>query len=167
MTAWFARVGLPLADGERAVIGELLRGVVPHASVAITALSSWQEAAVFVRAAAHDSAWWDDEEEERELLWARAAEERTEAGLLELVTGMTRGLDTELRAAALAAMAAAGVADTSIAGEAVAMALLAAHHHALAEIAGAGTGHRFIRKYALYLEGRWPVGYHSARFVIF
>jgi hypothetical protein len=47
------------------------------------------------------------------------------------------------------------------------MALLAAHQRALAEIAGAGTGHRFIRKHALFSEGRWPVGYHSARFVIF
>jgi len=157
VTAWFARVGLPLAEEERAAIGEMLHVVLPDAPIAITALASWQEAAVFVRAAAHDSAWWDDEEEERELLWARAAEERTEAALLEL----------ELRDAAHAAMAAAGVADTSIAGEAVAMALLAAHQHALAEIAGAGTGHRFVRKYALYKGGRWPVGYHSARFVIF
>jgi hypothetical protein len=167
VTAWFARVGLPLAEEERAAIGGLLQVAVPHAPVAITALASWQEAAVFVRAAAHDSAWWDDEEEERELLWARAAEERTEAGLFELVTAATRGLDVELRDAAHAAMAAAGVADTSIAGEAAAMALLAAHQHALAQIAGAGTEHRFLRKYALFREGRWPVGYHSARFVIF
>jgi len=167
VTAWFARVGLPLAEEERAAIGEMLHVVLPDAPIAITALASWQEAAVFVRAAAHDSAWWDDEEEERELLWARAAEERTEAALLELVTSATCGLDVELRDAAHAAMAAAGVADTSIAGEAVAMALLAAHQHALAEIAGAGTGHRFVRKYALYKGGRWPVGYHSARFVIF
>ena len=167
MTAWFARVGLPLADGERAAIDELLLGVAPHAPVAITALASWQEAAVFVRAAAHDIAWWDDEEEERELLWARAAEDRTEAGLFELVTAATHGLDVELREAALAATAGAGVGDISIAGEAAAMALLAAHQNALAEIAGAGAGHRFIRKHALFKEGRWPIGYHSARFVIF
>ena len=167
MTAWFARVGLPLADGERAAIGELLRDVAPDAPVAVTALASWQEAAVFVRAAAHDTAWWDDEEEERELLWARAADARTEAGLFELVTAATRGLDVELRAAALAAMTAASVVDASIASEAAAMALLAAHQHALAEIAGAGSGHRFHRKYALFEGGRWPVGYHSARFVIF
>jgi hypothetical protein len=167
VSAWFARVGLPLSDGERAAIGELLRGVVPDAPVVVTALASWQEAAVFVRAAAHDSAWWDDEEEERERLWARAAEDRSETGLFELVTAATRGLDVELRDAALAAMAVAGTADRDIADEAVAMGLLTAHQRALAEIAGAGTGHRFSRKYALFEEGRWPVGYHSARFVIF
>lgn len=167
MTAWFARVGLPLAEEELAAIADLLRVVAPRAPVAITALASWQEAAVFVRAAAHDSAWWDDEEEERELLWARAADVRTEAALLDLVTAMTQGLDTELRDAARAAVKAAGVADTALAGEATAMALLAAHQNALADIAGAGSGHRFVRKYALWKGGRWPVGYHSARFVIF
>jgi len=164
---WFSRVGLPLADGELAAIGELLRDVAPDAPVAVSALASWQEAAIFVRAAALDSAWWDDEEEERERLWARATEDRTEAGLFELVAAATRGLDVELRDAARDAMKAAGVGDASIAGEAVAMALLAAHQHTLAEIAGAGPGHRFVRKHALFEGGRWPVGYHSARFVIF
>jgi hypothetical protein len=167
VSAWFARVGLPLAEDERAAVGELLRVALPDPPPAVTALASWQDAAIFVRAAALETAWWDDEEEERELLWARAADARTEAGLFEQVTAATCGLDVELREAALAAMAAAGIVDTSIAGEAAAMALLAAHQHALAEIAGAGTGHRFHRKYALFKEGRWPVGYHSGRFVIF
>jgi hypothetical protein len=167
VTSWFSRVGLPLADGERAAIGELLRDVAPDAPVAVSALATWQEAAIFVRAAALDSAWWDDEEEERERLWARAADARTESELFELVTNATRGLDVEMRDAARDAMTAAGVADASIAGEAAAMALLAAHQRALAQIAGAGPGHRFVRKYALFEGGRWPVGYHSARFVIF
>jgi hypothetical protein len=167
VTGWFARVGLPLAEGERAAVADLLQVAVPHAPVAITALATWQEAAVFMRADAHDSAWWDDEEEERELLWARATQDRTEAGLFELVTAVTRGLDIELREAAHAAMTAAGVADAAIAGEAAALALLAAHQHALAQLAGAGSGHRFFRKYALFEGGRWPIGYHSARFVIF
>jgi hypothetical protein len=166
VTAWFARVGLPLAEDELAAVGELLSVVAPHAPVAITALASWREAGSFVRAVAHDSTWWDEEEEERELLWARAADVRTEAVLLDLVAAMTRGLDVELRDAARAAMTTVGRVDTDIAGEATAMALLAAHQHALAELAGAGPGHRFFRKYALFKCGRWPVGYHSARFVI-
>jgi hypothetical protein len=163
VTAWFSRVGLPLVEEELATIGDVLGVAAPRAPVAISVLSSWQQAASFVRAVAHDSTWWDEEEEERELLWSRAADVRTEAGLLDLVTAMTRGLDVELRAA----MTAVGVSDGDIAGEATAMALLAAHQHALAVIAGAGSGHRFVRKYALFKGGRWPVGYHSARFVIF
>jgi len=167
VTAWFSRVGLPLAEDERAAIGALLRIAMPHAPVAITVLASWQETVAFVHAAAHDSAWWNEEEEERELLWTKAAEDRTEATLFDLLTAATRGLDAELRDAACAAMAAAGAVDAAIAGEAAAMASLAAHQRALAEIAGAGSGHRFVRKHALFKGGRWPVGYHSARFVIF
>ena len=80
---------------------------------------------------------------------------------------MTRGLDLEMRAAATAAVIATGQTDSAIAGEAAGMALLAAHQSALAEVAGEGPDHRFVRKYALFSSGRWPLGYHSARFVIF
>ena len=167
MTAWFARVGLPLTPEEVAAIGELTRIVAPHASVAVTAIASWQEAAAFVRAVEHDATWWDQEEEEREALWERAAEHRSEADLLQHLETLNRDLEAEVHDAALAAAATAGVVDQAIAVEAAGMALLAAHQSALASMAGAGTGHRFIRKYALYKGGRWPVGYHSARFVIF
>jgi hypothetical protein len=167
MTAWFARVGLPLTPQENAAIGELTRILAPQAPASVTALASWQEAAVFVRAVELDSVWWDQEEEERETLWARATEHRTEAELFQRVIAMTRGLDTEVRAAASAAVTAAGGADMAIVGEAAGMALLAAHQSALADLAGEGAGHRFFRKYALFTGGRWPLGYHSAHFVIF
>ena len=167
MTGWFARVGLPLTPAETAAIGELLQIVAPNAPVAVTLLASWQEAAAFVHASEHDSTWWDQEEEERELLWTRAAEFRPESELLFCVNEMNGGLGVEVRGAAAAAATAAGVSDTAIVGEASGMALLAAHHSALAEMAGEKTDHRFVRKYALFKGGRWPLGYHSARFVIF
>ncbi len=47
------------------------------------------------------------------------------------------------------------------------MALLAAHQSALARMAGEGPDHRFVRKFALFVGGRWPLGYDSARFAIF
>jgi hypothetical protein len=34
-------------------------------------------------------------------------------------------------------------------------------------LAGESPNHRFILKYALWKGGRWPLGYHSARFAIF
>ena len=167
MTAWFARVGLPLSPEEDAAIGQLLRSVAPRTPVVVTALASWREAAAFVRFAAHDSTWWDEEEEEREVLWERATEHLSESELLRHVHAMTLELAAEVRTAASAAATAAGIADTAIAVEATAMALLAAHQHALAGMAGEGPGHRFVRKYALFTGGRWPLGYHSARYVIF
>ena len=167
MTAWFARVGLPLAEEETAAIGELTRIVALPVPVVVTVLATWQEAAAFVRAVEHDATWWDQEEEEREALWIRATEHRTETELFEHLNAMTGVLDAEVRAAAFAAAKAAGAADMAIAIEATGMALLAAQQSTLAGIAGAGSDHRFVRKYALFTGGRWPLGYHSARFVIF
>ena len=87
--------------------------------------------------------------------------------MLESLDAATRGLNREIHAAASAAATAAGVADERIVAEASAMALLAAHHRALAELAGASADHRFVLKHALFAAGRWPLGYHFARLVVF
>ena len=166
-TAWVARVGLPLEPDEESAVLDLMRIVAPHAAGAITALGSWQEAAACVRAGERDSMVWDQEEEEREALWARATEQRTEDEVLRQLDVGIRGLDVEMRVAVLAAMGGAGVVDAELATEATGMALLAAHQSALALLAGAGPDHRFVRKNALFTRGRWPLGYHSARFAIF
>ena len=92
---------------------------------------------------------------------------RTEAEVLRQLDAGIRGLDVEMRAAALAAAGRAGIVDAALATEATGMALLAAHQSALALLAGEGRDHRFVRKYALFARGRWPLGYHSARFAIF
>jgi len=167
MTVWFARVGTPLAPRENALIADWLRIVSPRAPVAVTAIASWREAEEFSRVPEHDSTWWNQEEEERERLWERAAELWSESELLQRLDATTRGLEREIRAAALAASVVAGVTHEKAAIEACEMALLAAHHSALAELAGEQAGHRFVLKYALFAGGRWPLGYHSARFVIF
>jgi hypothetical protein len=167
VTAWFSRVGMPLSLSENAAIGELMGIVAPHVQSSIKALATWQEAATFVRVAEHDATWWDDEEEEREALWARASENRSEAELFQRVNAMTHGLERALRDAASAAAKGAGVADPTIAMEAAGSAMLAAHQNALAGMAGEGRDHRFVRKYGLFTGGRWPLGYHSARFIIF
>ena len=166
-SGWFARVGLPLSPGENAAIVELSRVVAPNEPIAVTAIATWQEAAAFVREVERDAVWWDQEEEERERLWARAAERRTEAEMLQHLIAVTLELDAQVRGAARAAVTAAGVADTAIASEATGMVLLAAHQSALAGLAGEGRGHRFVRKFELFSGGRWPLGYHSARFAIF
>ena len=167
MTAWFARVGLPLDADEEAAVVELMHSMAPHTAVVAAALGSWAQAAAFVRAAERDSLTWDQEEEEREALWMRASEQRTEGEVLRLLDANLRGLDAEVRAAALAAVRRAGGVDVDVATEATGMALLAAHQSALARMAGEGPDHRFVRKFALFARGRWPLGYDSARFAIF
>ncbi len=165
MTRWFARVGLPLSQDERVVVADWTRSVAPAA--ALTAVASWQEVAQIVRATDADSTWWDDEEAERERLWARASERWSESELLESLDAAARGMNVEIHGAASAAAAAAGMADERIVAEASGMALLAAHQRALAEMAGALADHRFVLKYALFAAGRWPLGYHFARLVVF
>ncbi|HQR11860.1 MAG TPA: hypothetical protein PLW68_11070 [Casimicrobiaceae bacterium] len=167
MSEWFARVGLPLTAEEHAAIGDLVRGAIPEARIAIEALPSWSDAARYLRLAGHDPDWWDQEEAEREALWNAAAEQRSEADLLLCVNAAAIATGAEIRAAARASARAAGVTDLDVAREASDMALLAVHHHALARLAGAGADHPFVRKYALFAGGRWPLGYHSARFAIF
>lgn len=167
MTAWFARVGLPLEPDEETAVIELMRIMAPHAMITATRMASWQEVAAFVRAAERDSTAWDQEEEEREALWVRATVRRTEGEVLRHLDAGIRGMEDEVRAAALGAVARAGVVDAALAGEATGMALLAAHQNALALLAGEGPDHCFVRKYALFARGRWPLGYDSARFAIF
>lgn len=163
MSGWFARVGLPLAGDEHAAIGELVDAVAPEGSRDVLLLKSWHDALRFVRASEFDSAWWDQEEQEREWLWTRAAEGRSESALLQDIVALSAGLVPQVRAAATAA----GAGDPAIVDEAMGSALLAAQQNALAELAGEPHGHRFRRKFALFAGGRWPLGYHAARFVIF
>lgn len=167
MSGWFARVGLPLTPAESTAIGKLISSVAPNAPYAVTALATWHEAAAFVRVSEFDSTWWDQEEEERESLWARVTDTTSETELLRRINESSAGLDAQIRSAAFAAATAAGVTDMAIVGEATGAALLAAQQSALAEMAGEKSGHRFALKYALFTGGRWPLGYHSARFVIF
>src|SRR3954470_20276244 len=46
-------------------------------------------------------------------------------------------------------------------------AIFAAHHERLARSAGMDEGHPFLRKYALYCGGRWPLGIYEDGFGIF
>jgi hypothetical protein len=42
-----------------------------------------------------------------------------------------------------------------------------AYQARLAQAAGAGASHPFLRKYALYCGGRWPLGVYEGQFAIF
>ena len=69
-------------------------------------------------------------------------------------------------AAALAA-ARAGVADPALTRAAAGAASMAAHGRALALLAEAGDTHMFVRKYALFEGGRWPLGIVRGAFHLF
>ena len=158
---------MPLTATEEAAIGDVLGGTIPGTTFAIDTVTSWSDAARFLRLTEHDSSWWDVEESEREVLWERAAQQWSEADLLQQLNAATAALHREIHDAALEAASAEGPTDASIVREASDMALLATHQCALARLAGASAEHPFVRKHALFAGGRWPLGYHAARFAIF
>jgi hypothetical protein len=167
LNAWFARVGLPLTPAERVALDAWTRGEPAEGATAWKSVGTWPEALSFARAMDFDATWWDREEAERERLWLRAADAHGEAELLHRLTVVNEGIAGDVRAHAAAAAAHARVADPAACMEAAGAALLAGHHDALRELAGADGSHGFARKYALFQAGRWPLGYHFGHFLIF
>ncbi|MBA3775113.1 MAG: hypothetical protein H0X11_01520 [Betaproteobacteria bacterium] len=165
--AWFSRVGLPLTPSDRAEVVALLRGHRLLAEAEMGEVDSWAEASSIVRAADWDGSWWDDEEAERERLWMCAAERLGENALLGKLTEIADALTQSVRDAAGTAAAHAGVAHGALIRAASGAALLAAQQSALASIALEGGTHFFTHKFALFKNGRWPLGLHLGRYVVF
>jgi hypothetical protein len=164
---WFSRVGLPFAPSERAAIEAMIGGHAVLARAEIGGVGHWHEAAEFIRAAEWDDTWWEQEEQERARLWECAADRCTEAELLARLAAVTDALTAAVHRAAAAAAARDGVADPALVRAAASGALMAAHQHALAELAGEVGTHFFGFKYALFAGGRWPLGYHRGRYAVF
>jgi hypothetical protein len=165
--AWFSCVGQPLAAADHAAIAAIVQSDAELVRVAIGSVAHWHEAGEFIRAAEFDGAWWDHEEEERTRLWECATESHAEDDLLARLEGVTRALTDAVHFSAAAAAARDGGADPAVVRAAAAAALMAAHQHALAQLAGEGRAHFFHLKYALFAGGRWPLGCHRGRYVVF
>ena len=153
--AWFSSLGEPLGAAERAEIAAYLAGLDMAAPV--DSVSSWPQAAQVCRGAA--GPWWDAEEAERARLEQRATLDPADPEWL--------ALNEVLHGAAAVAAARAGCADPAHIRAAAGSAAYAAYQARLARAAGAPPGHPFLRKYALYCGGRWPLGVYNGRFVIF
>lgn len=155
--AWFSTLGAPLGEGERADIDAYLAGLGLAAPLPPIVVESWSQAAELVRKPAQG--WWDAEEAERARLEQRVKLDPADPGWLALT-------DT-LHGAAAVAAARMGGADAGLIKVAAGAAIYAAHQHRLAERSGAAPSHPFLRKYALFSGGRWPLGLYGDRFAVF
>lgn len=153
--AWFSTLGEPLGDAERAEIAAYLSGLALPARV--RAVSSWDNAAAICAQPA--DAWWNAEERERSLLEGAIKLDPADRDWL--------ALNETLHGAAAVAAARSGCADAALIRVAAGAASYAAYQARLAHAAGAHAGHPFLRKYALYCGGRWPLGVYQGRFAIF
>jgi hypothetical protein len=154
--AWFSALGEPLGEAETADIAAYLAGL-KLAAVPARAVASWRAAEEVVRAPA--GRWWDAEEVERARLDGIARLDPADREWLALT-------DT-LHGAAAVAAARGGCTDQGLIRAAAGAATYAVHQYRLVRAAGGGDDHPFVRKYALFSEGRWPLGVYGDRFVIF
>jgi hypothetical protein len=154
--AWFSALGEPLGESERSDLAGYLDGLnLP--SMPVHAVKSWQEAGRLCRNPSE--AWWRAEEEERSRLEHGARLDPADREWL--------ALNEALHGAAAVAATRAGCADAALIRVAAGAASYAAYQARLARAAGAPSGHPFLRKYALYCGGRWPLGVYEKAFAIF
>lgn len=166
MSRWFAHVGTPLARAESDALRALMANDALLAGAQVLPVATWQQATDIARAMDADALWWDHEEAERERLWNIAADCLGESGLLQRLSLVEQD-HAAVRPAAAAAAARAGFTGAAAIRDAAGAVLLAAHQNALATLAGEGAGHAFPRKYAMFADGRWPLGYHLGRYAVF
>jgi hypothetical protein len=162
----FSRLGEPLNEAE-----------CDHALVYLDALSlrdmdvtparSWQEAQAIACDAGWDRRWWMREEEERERLYAECILHLGREATLARLSAATAAVIHLLHETAVDTAARDGVCNEDLARAASGAASLALHAAALARLAGERGDHAFVRKYALFECGRWPLAIVRNRFYIF
>ena len=154
---WFSTLGEPLGEAERADIDAYLAGLGIGPSLPTLLVESWTQAGSLTRSPA--GSWWDIEEAERTRLEKLANLDPSDPEWL-TTTDALHG------AAALAAVR-AGVADPGLVRAAAGAAAYATYQFRLTRAAKASPDHPFMRKYALFCGGRWPLGVYGERFAIF
>ena len=156
LPAWFCRVGLPLSEADRDAARDYLSALgLPDLEIVRTTNAA--DAERIMRDPDWDTRWWSREEAERKRLTAVASSRHGLRAVLEALTLATEG-QTEAsfgQAMASNAILAGGEALARAAAGALLMAL---HAHALARLSECGESHVFVRKYALFSLGRWPLG---------
>jgi hypothetical protein len=140
-----------------AEVAAYLEGLGFSPAMRLRPVSDWQEAAAVCQSPSDE--WWRAEEVERERLERNVRLDPADRDWL--------GLNSALHGAAAVAAARAGCANAALIRVAAGAASYAAYQARLARTAGAASGHPFLRKYALYSGGRWPLGVYDGAFAIF
>jgi hypothetical protein len=165
--AWFACLGFPLAPADQRDARAYLSALGYDAGAEVQGVAGWREAERIIRDPAWDQRWWAVEEQAREGLMAQAKGRLGEQRLLERLTAATEFASEAIHGAAAIAAERDGIADAALVRAASGAATMALHAAALARLAGEGPEHLFMRKYALFESGRWPVRVVGGRLDLF
>ena len=165
--AWFACLGFPLAPPDQRDAKAYLAALDYPDGTAVVGVRTWRDAEAVIRDPDWDQGWWTREERERERLMAQARIQLGEAALLERLTAATELASDAIHGAAEIAAERDGLGDAALVRAASGAATMALHAAALARLAGEGPEHLFMRKYALFESGRWPLGVVGGRLHLF
>ncbi len=163
--AWFAALGEPLTDGDRADADAYARalGLGP---LLLRQARDWPDAERVMKAPDWSPTWWDREEAQRRRLLAEAEARYPERALWAALTELTTELgDTVHGKAGVAASRMGGAAKASI-HVAAGAAAQAAYQLALARLAEDAAS-PFESKFRLFAAGRWPLGVVGSTLVLF
>jgi hypothetical protein len=167
VSSWFSMLGEPLAEVERAHLGEYLRGLGIDDALPIQSVCDWDSAGRAIANPEWDPRWWDAEQRERHRLHRKASAARGEA---EVLLSLSRVLELSTEAAhGSAAVEAArfGSVDPSLIRAAAGALVQALCLNRLAELAAEESDHPFFVKHALFAGGHWPLGIVNGRYYIF
>jgi hypothetical protein len=165
--AWFACLGLPLVPADVRDARAYLQALDYPPETTIAAVADWLGAEAITRDPQWDRTWWALEEDERARLMQVARDHVGDDALLERLTAATELASQSIHGAAAIAAERDGVADAALVRAASGAASMALHGAALARLAGQGPEHLFVRKYALFESGRWPLGVVGGSFYLF
>jgi hypothetical protein len=165
--AWFACLGLPLAAGDLRDAAAYLAALGYPPSTPIRGVPDWPAALALTRDPGWDRRWWDEEQAERARLMRVAEQRLGRDALLERLSAGTELAGEAIHGAAAVAAERDGVADAALVRAASGAASMALHAATLARLAGQGPDHLFMRKYALFESGRWPLGVTAGSFHLF
>lgn len=153
---WFCRLGTTLTgEDHRAARAYLVALGQPELEVRLAADAASAEA--IMRDPGWDTRWWVREEAERKRLTGRVSRTHGLRATLEALSAATEGHTENSFRQAMAAPALAPGGE-ALARAAAGALLMALHGQALARLGGCEESHLFMRKYALFSLGRWPLG---------
>jgi hypothetical protein len=164
---WFGRLGLPLTAADQSGARAYLHALGYAEDTAVAGVERWSQAERIAREPAWDQQWWTREEIERERLMNLASGRLVRAVLLERLGAATELASEIIHAAAASAAERVGVTDAALIRAAAGAATMALHEAALVPLASEGSDHVFVRKYALFAAGRWPLGTVHGVFYLF
>jgi hypothetical protein len=163
--SWFAALGEPLTDGDRAD-AEAYASALDLGALTVGRARDWPEAERILKPPEGSMAWWDREEELRKTLLAQAETRYPERVLWTALTELTTETGEVVHGKAATAAARMGKAAAASIHVAAGAASQAVYQLAVARLADTAAP-LFESKFRLFAAGRWPLGVVGSTLFVF